>query len=189
MSEIENRRKMTNPYDRPSRQPFATYEIDAKLFELDGDVVHLPNSEEAHNGWRHDVWLLKDIRPWVTASLYKTIRELGYFAFLCVETSQHVDDKELSYFVDVVVTDEKSYCLIRDEVGSDGIMRSTTKDALIFYTASGAYSGHDINGNQIGDDSGYQYKRHDIFGYIDENTSDLRGINLVELSLRKFKNA
>ena len=189
MSEIKKRRKVTHPYGNENLR--ATYEIDAALFAKDGGIIHLPNpkgkSITRDPDWS-DITLVENFQPWVTSSLYKTIQNLGYFAFVYIESFSR-DGKVINWH-NVVITDKQSYCLIRDEVDADGtgeIGRSLVDDALLWFQEDGTYDGRDFYQNEIGDNLGYEYSLKPDTGWIDEGASDLRGFKIVELSLRQHK--
>ncbi len=206
MSEIEKRRKVRGSNSLIGIR-YAEYKIDAELFEKDGDTIRLPDPEDIttdKNGDWATVTLVRDIKPWTTDTLYETIRRLGYFAFVVVETFDYVDKnncRSLDRYYNLYITDEKSFTYVRDESidGSGTSLGSPTRYALLFFDYSesfkdgqqigkscSGYDGRDIFGNEIGTNVGYDYQiLKDTIG-IDAEKSDLKGFDVVVRSLEMF---
>ena len=181
MSEIQDRRivEVVDPTNHT-----AIYRIDRSLFEKDGDIIQLPNPENigpSTPDWIY-IELRKNVQPYVSASLYKTICRLGYFAFAYIERWEH--DGKSYYTTNVIITDYVFY-LRRDEgEGGEGTVLATNSPyATIWFYDSGTCDGHDYFGNSFGAREDFNYYFLSEEGWINENKTPPSPFRLVEFSL------
>ena len=184
MSEIEKRRRI-EAID--SSRAHAVYRIDRSLFGKDGDVIQLPNPKGVGSDlpdWIY-VELRRDVLPFISASLYKTICRLGYFAFAYIERWKCNSVPHTT--IHVVIT-KNSFDLYRDDVNgpdsSDGtIFVTDSRHAEIWFYDDGICDGYDYFGRKFGAETGFKYRFIEKDGWIDENKSSLAPFRLVEFSL------
>ena len=206
MSEIKKRRK-TIELDGNSR---SVYKIDPALFVKDSGIIKLPNPKGKNlnmgSNWQ-DITLSDCVWPWFPGPIYKTIRDLGLFAFVCkVEGIGYFDpenpEKSEQYVENRVFICESGSALIaRDEDGDGSIKLSPDSGRcalIVFY--EGAYEMIDYDGKAIeGDESivdeshpfvdAFEWNEDVTHGGIDISHTDGVGLFLLECYLKDAKRA
>ena len=177
MSEIKKRRVETK-YDGHT---YAAYAIDSSLFAKDSGVIKLPNpgGKDRYRAslWK-DVILTDNAQPWLSTSLYKTIRELGFFPFAY---SEEISEQR-GRLTNVVITKDGHVELFRREGEGEYCIPIIPKFSCNVFAVIHFYDDlYQVRGENFGGDPLliYSYKKNSING-IDPQNTNLYGFEIVE---------